>query len=524
MQQCFLAMFLIATISAHVQALADESRLKDVIKDSKKSVVTVLVFEDSDDKPDGQGTGWFKGATQVVTNYHVVRRALRVRLVLSDGTSLDVSEFAGADSDTDLVLLHVEWPKNFPPERRPKPLELSAMQPEQGTRVVVIGTPKGLDHTASDGVVSAVREIPVLGSIVQISAPVSEGSSGSPILNMDGKVVGTITGEFADGNALGFGTGADAVHRLQTDGHRPLIQLANVVIETAATDGIREGLALVAAGKYDEAVAALRKEAIAHPDNWLALACLGNALSMVKKWDEAIPLLQEAINKQPNEPSAHTFLALALRAKGLEREARDAFARAAELSPRDPAPSFKLAEACWRVGDEDGFVEALTSGWIRGKDSPVQTAKAYAKTAIRCETPYVAVPVLLVVSSKEGKSDPEIWSLLGKAQRDSRKYDEAIEAYRQAVALTPTDSLLHNEIGRCYLALENYTAARRAFETALALNPDDVAATFNKGLACWKAGDHSTAIQTLEKLRKISPEQADKLAAIFYPSDATHPG
>ncbi len=68
----------------------------------------------------------------------------------------------------------------------------------------MVGSPMGLEQTISEGIVSAVREIPNLGKIFQISAPISSGSSGSPVINMKGEVIGVATFQFIKGQNLNF--------------------------------------------------------------------------------------------------------------------------------------------------------------------------------------------------------------------------------------------------------------------------------------------------------------------------------
>jgi S1-C subfamily serine protease len=69
------------------------------------------------------------------------------------------------------------------------PISIVATSSEVGERVIVIGNPLGLEQTVSDGIVWAVRKIPNFGRIIQITAPISPGSSGSPVVNMQGEVI-----------------------------------------------------------------------------------------------------------------------------------------------------------------------------------------------------------------------------------------------------------------------------------------------------------------------------------------------
>ena len=82
-------------------------------------------------------------------------------------------------------------------------LRMAATLPRVGERVVVIGAPEGLTNTVSDGLVSAIRTIDGR-TLLQISAPISPGSSGGPVLNEKGEVMGVSVSILREGQNLNF--------------------------------------------------------------------------------------------------------------------------------------------------------------------------------------------------------------------------------------------------------------------------------------------------------------------------------
>jgi S1-C subfamily serine protease len=100
------------------------------------------------------------------------------------------------------------------PEEKVDPLPVSPAPPRVGEKVVVIGTPLGLAQTVSDGIVSAIREVPGFGKIIQMTAPISPGSSGSPVLNMKGEVVGVVTFLLVAGQNLNFAIPGDRIAQM----------------------------------------------------------------------------------------------------------------------------------------------------------------------------------------------------------------------------------------------------------------------------------------------------------------------
>jgi serine protease Do len=146
------------------------------------------------------GTGFVVRADGwIATNLHVVVGGPRVRVTLRDGRELDVVEVLAASPDHDLALVRVE--------AQGLPIlslgDSDAMRP--GDPVVAIGNPLGLEDTVSNGLVSARRKIEGGFEVLQVSAPIAPGSSGGPLFNDRGEVVGISTAVMQGGQNLAFG-------------------------------------------------------------------------------------------------------------------------------------------------------------------------------------------------------------------------------------------------------------------------------------------------------------------------------
>lgn len=140
----------------------------------------------------GHGSGFFVARDLIVTCWHVMRRAARVRLGLDDskGPPL-VATLVGADRGADLALLRCSGPATWP-----KPLLLGpGALPPRGKRVYAVGTPLKtyLLNTVTDGIVSSVRPKAKLSERLQFSAPTYAGCSGSPLVDESGAVLGMVT-------------------------------------------------------------------------------------------------------------------------------------------------------------------------------------------------------------------------------------------------------------------------------------------------------------------------------------------
>src|SRR5207244_12474816 len=125
-----------------------------------------------------RGSGFFIDKGRVVTNRHVIEGAYRAEVHLNSGNTFLVKNVLAVDAEGDVALLKVDAPPNLV-----RPLSLDRTSPQEGESVVVIGNPFALEGSVTSGFVAAVRDIPGFGRIIQITAPISPGLSGSPVLN-----------------------------------------------------------------------------------------------------------------------------------------------------------------------------------------------------------------------------------------------------------------------------------------------------------------------------------------------------
>lgn len=184
--------------------------LPELMERTKPSVVLVTVY-DSVGHAFATGTGFCVSSDgRFVTNVHVVEHAARATLTMADGRIVEVSGLLGEDPNADVAVLKAAGGP-FPALPLGDTRTLVA-----GEEVVVVGSPEGLAGTLSTGIVAAIRDGGIVdpnASVedrpsfaswrIQITAPVSPGSSGSPVLTRDGLVVGVAVGKHV-GESLNF--------------------------------------------------------------------------------------------------------------------------------------------------------------------------------------------------------------------------------------------------------------------------------------------------------------------------------
>ncbi len=167
---------------------------KEIVVKYKPGIVRVM-------SPIGIGTGFFVSKDgRIVTNLHVIAGATQLKVMLADDSEMEVTRVVAVDRMHDLAIIAVAAKAKVPTLRLGDSDEVEA-----GDRVIAIGNPLGiLDYTVSDGLISSVRAV-ALGKVLQISAPISVGSSGGPLFNTYGEVIGIATFIASDGQNLNFG-------------------------------------------------------------------------------------------------------------------------------------------------------------------------------------------------------------------------------------------------------------------------------------------------------------------------------
>lgn len=193
-----------------------QDNIPELIKRVVPAVVTVAGFNAAG-KVIRLGSGVFIDPEgHLITNLHVIKGVARAEVKLLKGEVYPLTEIVAADEKADLVKLVVNLPGGVPHY-----LTVSSARPDAGERVIVLGSPLGLEQTATEGMVSAIRNIRGRGEFLQISAPISPGSSGGPVVNMAGQVIGIATFQVR-GQGINFAVPGYRVLALRDGPSRPL--------------------------------------------------------------------------------------------------------------------------------------------------------------------------------------------------------------------------------------------------------------------------------------------------------------
>ncbi|SFU67042.1 serine protease Do [Pustulibacterium marinum] len=187
-----------------------QNNLRDLTAKNEKAIFSIFTYDDFG-VPSGSGTGFFINSNGIgISNFHVLVNASKAIIKTNNKKSYKVVEILESNSDADLIKFRVENSENisFPF------LNLKNTGVNKGEDIFVIGNPHGFESTVSEGIISSIREVDGYEKVIQITAPISPGSSGSPVMTMDGNVIGVATFQYKEGQNLNFAVSANMISKL----------------------------------------------------------------------------------------------------------------------------------------------------------------------------------------------------------------------------------------------------------------------------------------------------------------------
>ena len=470
---------LCAALPTEVRAETETIDLKALAKKARPAVM-LLVVSDANGKEIATGTGFLVSSDgKLITNHHVIEGAASAVAKSENGGLFPVEGVLVDDPKNDLVVLKLKGKDlSFLPLGDSEKIEV-------GTRIAVIGSPLGLEGTLSEGVVSAVRDLMGDTRFLQITAAISPGSSGSPVLDANGQVIGVATSLIRSGQALNFAVPAGPARALVASSQKASAVQALGVPPTSDTDAIFSDpdyqLALVAEASKDYVEVLKRNQSLVHryPDNAMAHFCLGVAYGNLNFTDDAIAAYHKAIKLKPDYAEAWYNLGVVFDNSGHTDEAIAAYRQAIRLKP-DYAKAWNNLGTCYCIaGRTDDAIAAF-------------------RQAIKLKP-----------------DDAEAWSNLGVTFYDSGRTEDAIAAYRQAINLKPDLAQAWYNLGNISSKSGRTDDAIAAYRQAIKLKPDYAKAWNGLGVAYMKAGQSAQALEAVSELRKLDPEAADKIAGFL---------
>ena len=172
----------------------------------RASSIVMIAIHDKSGKIVGSGSGIMVGRDgYILTNNHVTCGSYYSVRIEDDNTAYKTEELIKYNSVLDLAVIRIDR------QLQPLPIYQGRKPLVRGQKVVAIGSPLGFFNTVSDGIISGFRKIDNV-DMIQFTAPISDGSSGGAVLNMQGEVVGIVTLGFDEGQNINLAVGYEFIH------------------------------------------------------------------------------------------------------------------------------------------------------------------------------------------------------------------------------------------------------------------------------------------------------------------------
>ena len=451
--------------------------LPDLVKRIKPSAVAIETF-DARGNTLSRGSGFFIGPDRIITNRHVIERSARVDVHMMDGRKFPVRGVLAVDGEGDLALLQIDTPK--PPAQA---LQIVSRVPQEGESIVVIGNPFGLEGSVSNGIVSAVREISGYGRIIQITAPISPGSSGSPVVNMFGQVIGVATLQAEEGQSLNFAVPAERISHLKIGDLQTVSSLNAETQKNKRSNAERyysQGLAQLSRDDYARALPYFEKAVEADPNYAEAWYQAGFCYGLLGRHNDALKASRQAARLRPEWAETFVNIGASSFALGQYKDAADAYRQAIKIDDDNP---------------ETQYAYGLTLGKLNRTDEEIL---AY-KRAVALKPDHAGAI-----------------EKLGIAYFKQKRYGDSAAAFEQLRTYKP-DASTFNYLGESFFELGKTEDSVDAFNNAVAYNPDFDRARFNLGRAYVKLGNRDMAQVQYEILKNSRSDYADRLLVLLNP-------
>lgn len=471
-----ISILFLLTIAFVLEAQAQDF-LPDLVRRIKPSAVAIEAF-DAKGNTLSRGSGFFIAADRVITNRHVIEKSSRVEVHLVDGKKFTVRGVLAVDGEGDLALLQVEVPRALA-----VPLPIVRAVPQEGESIVVVGNPFGLEGSVSNGIVSAVREISGYGKIIQITAPISPGSSGSPVVNMSGQVIGVATLQAAEGQSLNFAVPSERIFQLKVSALQTFSSLSAVTQKNkraAAERLYSQGVVQLSRDDFPRALNYFEKAVEIDPTYTEAWYQAGFCYGILGRHGEALKASRQAARLRPDWAETFVNIGASSFALGQYKEAADAYRQAIKLDENKPDTQYSLGLSLEKLNRTDEEILAYKRAITLKPDHPNAIEK------------------------------------LGVAYFKQKRYADALSAFEHLKTYKP-DAKTFNFIGESYIELGKAEESVEAFNNAVGYNPDFAKARYNLGRSYIKLGNVDMAQVQYEILRNSKSEWADRLLVLINP-------
>lgn len=435
------------------------NELADIFETASKSIV-VVNSKNSHGEIISQGSGVIVASAKIATNCHVIEGGVTIEVVYRG------IEYGARLSDTDWMrdLCSIDV-RNF----RGVPAKIGNVEKLRvGDKVIAIGAPRGLALTLSEGIISSLREHDG-GHLLQITAPISPGSSGGGVFNHMGELIGLPTFYVKDGQQLNFAIPANWIEELpdrSLKSKNPQNDFSWLLKAEELDD----------AQDYEELLALSRRWVLESPESasaWLYIGISSGSLNKDLQL-ESFSAIKKALALDPSMSRGWSALGVALSQERRADEAFQAFDKAILLDGDNFRAHYGRARLYASLNQtpqaREGFNDAVRVCISFLKRDPKFVpclsiaANSYKRLGRRSDS--------IHMSLREIKARPSVraWVLLGRTYGENNQFRDALSAFFEASALDPSNSSPLYWIGVTYVEMGDFNSALDVYNRLASLD------------------------------------------------------
>jgi S1-C subfamily serine protease len=436
----------------------------DVVFERAGESVVVVERQDVSGQRKGFASGVVTGEGEVATSCHVLTGAAKVQVRAGDARL--EAKLTYPDPERDLCLLSV-------PDLEVRPVPIARVEGlKVGQRVYAIGTPKGLERTLSEGLISSLRPR-ARSFVIQTTAPMSPGSSGGGLFDEEGRLIGVAAYQYARGQNLNFAVPASWIEEVSERARERWVRGAPP--ETITHPLGARALALLDVGNHEGALQAGREWVLSAPADPLPRHMLGRALSGLGRTDEAVDAYESALRIRPDLLEGWLDLGSALAQQDAYVQALDAYLEARARDPQAPRAWIGSGRALSALGRHAEAVDALRRAIELNPDEP---AGWDALTAAHVAEDRLDLAAAVCRKGlKLHPESPELWYRFGLVHAERADRMQAIQAQQEALRLKPGFLPALYELGELYLDQGDRAKSQEVYQRLRKLDRD-MAQTF----------------------------------------------
>lgn len=493
------------------RAQARPATTPTAIYDRTHSSIVVIVTADKDNKPVGQGSGFIVAKDRIVTNHHVLEGAANAVVFYSDGASILVEGITADSQARDLVILSVQTGSR-------SPLRLGdELSVRQGDAVYAIGAPQGLQLSITNGIVSGFRQVDEQ-FMIQSTAPIAPGSSGGPLFDSEGRVIGVTTSLFNGSPGIYFSIGAGDVSRLLRTPNTFVIPFASwsdknvTAAKSEPSPDVEAVQKLINEKNYGPARERLTGLLEKAPNDTGLHKMLGEVNLFQGDNKSALAHLKTALDAKPDDVEVQSYYAFALYLAGRYDDAAHYQESLVKAAPTD----FNL-----------GFLSETYYAQKRFKEAEDIALKALQKNASEETALSVIAGNVYWGRSSSQLSWADLQSRLAKISQDSfwvkinraidltkqSKDQEAINLLQGAKKDIFADPVVHSMLSYMYEKNNQIGMARDEVQEGLAGFPDDLRLLETGVMVDLLSHDDTGAYRNASRLVQVAQGSREELYA-----------